>query len=385
MIENFNLLRKISEDKLGVVYVAEQLAPPKKVLVKVYSLQSETKTFATNLADVAYNFPNIQLFKTEKVIYAVVDNKEYISDLHQLELAAIKKWEESQEDLLSEIDEIARFTKNKLKPQTTTNWEPVIKKIVISAAVIGIGFASFQVLISNYFYSVSELKVPDIRKYKLGEAESKLKSLGLKPIVVASLPSLDIPKDCIVEVFPEPGSTVKKGRRIRLKVSSGKNQLVAPDLVGRNVDQVHNLLQRMNLKLAIVEDSAPYNSSVPAGRIVSQNIAPNSQVNEGETLTVFVTKGIPFNISAVSDNDDPGVAILKFGCSIPAEAKATSVKVLALSPGHKQVVIDEQINAGEKIFKQYKVKADSSIEVYYDNQLAYKKTLSNLLSQWKKY
>ena len=381
MIDNFKLIRKISEDKLGAIYVAEQLAPPAKVLIKVYGVNPDTRDFCANIETEALNFKNIRLYQNHDYVYAVIEKKEYISELHQLELATLKKWEISQENILSKIDEITLETKNKIKPKTKANsWQPILKHALLTVFILGLSIAGVQALLSKYFNSVSEIKVPDISKLPLKQGEARLKKTGLIPVVVATIPSLDIPKDHIIDLFPEAGSIVKKGRRIRLKVSAGKTQLTVPDLVGRNVEQVKSLMNRMNIALDIVSDDTMYSYTTARGRITSQNIEANQPISEGESLTVYVSKGFPVNLSVQSEVNNTQNCVVKIGCMVLPEWPEMVIKIFATTPpNQRQIIFEEIVSPGDKLFKQFKTKSIAIIEVYYNNELAYKQALKEII------
>ncbi|MBP1765481.1 MAG: prkC [Firmicutes bacterium] len=67
------------------------------------------------------------------------------------------------------------------------------------------------------------------------------------------------------------------------------NEVVVPDVVGKQVDDAKTMLVSQNLRVSI---ASTYHDKVPAGRVISQTPEAGSQVKEQRTITLTVSKGI---------------------------------------------------------------------------------------------
>ncbi|MFH1429482.1 MAG: PASTA domain-containing protein [Candidatus Margulisiibacteriota bacterium] len=381
MIDNFQLLRKISEDDLGVVYLAEQYSPPKKVLVKVYTLGVAPRELVQSIEEEVHKYEMVSLYKDEKALYAVIDDKKAVGDLYQLELSALEKWWQTQEKLLTDIENYIKDVKKKIR-QKKSRSIPGLLIVVLIVSLIGVGIAGFEHVFTKYLNAIAEITVPDVRNRTVQEAENELRELGLDPIVVAHVPSQFVPNHAVVSLFPEPGRIVKTGRKVKLKVSSGKAELKVPNLTGRPPEQVMVIMNRLNLELVIDNDNDDYSYTIARGRIITQNIAANSIVMEGDTVTVSISKGFPVKLSAQWEADSTENCTVKINCFLPDEWEETNIKVLSIiPPDTRDVILDEYIMPGGAINKNFIENYQAIIEVYYHNELAFKQSLKEILDE----
>ncbi|MFC1596233.1 PASTA domain-containing protein [Candidatus Margulisiibacteriota bacterium] len=378
---NFKLIRQISEDDLGTVYFAEQQIPPQKVLVKIYPLASTHPQLPDFVKDVSGEFPDINLYKDDKALYAVVDKKEVLKDLYNMEFTALENLWHAKEKELSDIEHLARNIKKKIQKKKKSNWliRMVIAMVIFS--LIGLGIAGAQNVFMKYLSAISEIKIPDVRNYEVTDAIRELKDLGLEPLIVAHIPSQIIDKDAVISLFPAPGRIVKAGRKIKLKISTGKAYLKVPNLIGRAPQQVSEIMKRLNLGLAINEDGTEYSYNIAKGMIISQNIAHNTKVGEGETVTVSLSRGFPVKLSAQWDTGSTENCLVKVNCFLPPDWEETNVKVVSIIPPDiKTLVLDNSILPGGAINKQFNENYKAVIEVYYNNELAYKQSLKEAMA-----
>jgi serine/threonine-protein kinase len=95
----------------------------------------------------------------------------------------------------------------------------------------------------------------------------------------------------VVAQDPAAGEKVKVGTRVRLNVSKGKQPVVVPPVVGQPYENAKSALEGAGLKVA----RRNVESTEPAGTVVAQDPAANTQVPPGSTITVNVSKG-PKNV-----------------------------------------------------------------------------------------
>lgn len=83
------------------------------------------------------------------------------------------------------------------------------------------------------------------------------------------------------------GDTIKNGDTIIVTISDGR-KISVPNVKGINKDSVINKLKKANLNYSFVYK---YSDSVAEGISINQSISPGSDVCEGTTITVTISKG----------------------------------------------------------------------------------------------
>ena len=113
------------------------------------------------------------------------------------------------------------------------------------------------------------IEVPEVKNLALAQAKDTLDNLGLNIVYPLTYETTDdVEASRVVSIYPDSGSQVEKGSKVRLTISNGKFELME-DYSGKNYDAVFNELFDTNLKV-----SATYitNSDLTPGTIVDQSI-----------------------------------------------------------------------------------------------------------------
>ena len=113
------------------------------------------------------------------------------------------------------------------------------------------------------------IEVPEVKNLTLAQAKDTLDNLGLNIVYPLTYETTDDAEASrVVSIYPDSGSQVEKGSKVRLTISNGKFELME-DYSGKNYDAVFNELFDTNLKV-----SATYitNSDLTPGTIVDQSI-----------------------------------------------------------------------------------------------------------------
>ena len=113
------------------------------------------------------------------------------------------------------------------------------------------------------------IEVPEVKNLTLAQAKDTLDNLGLNIVYPLTYETTDdVEASRVVSIYPDSGSQVEKGSKVRLTISNGKFELME-DYSGKNYDAVFNELLDTNLKV-----SATYitNSDLTPGTIVDQSI-----------------------------------------------------------------------------------------------------------------
>ena len=94
-----------------------------------------------------------------------------------------------------------------------------------------------------------EINVPDLSRLSAEQAEEKLDELDLDFTILDTVDfKAEFPKLTVVDQEPKPGSKVKRGRKIYLKINASKFTMVSvPDLVEKTYRQAVPTLEAVGL------------------------------------------------------------------------------------------------------------------------------------------
>lgn len=97
----------------------------------------------------------------------------------------------------------------------------------------------------------NEITVPDLRKLTEEQVGEKLDELDLEYVLLDTVDyNKDFPKYSVVKQDPLPGSKVKEGRKIYIKVnSSGFGDVTIPDLIEKTLRQAEPTLAAVGLEV----------------------------------------------------------------------------------------------------------------------------------------
>lgn len=170
--------------------------------------------------------------------------------------------------------------------------------ILLAFAIIAITAFATTKLLGGAFGKDDDIKVPPLLGLYKDEASAQLEALGLKMEVQANVISNEYPKDYVVsQTYPE-GYRLKKGAIVGVNLSKGAKQILVPDVTTMSVDAAKIEIEKNGLKFATKEEAS---SLVPEGEIVRQEPLFNTEIGEGETVTVYISTGTPDGMVTVPD------------------------------------------------------------------------------------
>jgi serine/threonine-protein kinase len=91
----------------------------------------------------------------------------------------------------------------------------------------------------------------------------------------------------VIRSDPSGGARIERGSRVTLFVSSGPKEVTVPDVVGEDQNDATSKLREDGLGVIIRERA----SGEPSDTVVDQTPAAGQQVDEGSTVTLFVSNG----------------------------------------------------------------------------------------------
>ncbi len=134
-------------------------------------------------------------------------------------------------------------------------------------------------------------KVPYLRNKDSAEALAELRQKGLIEGYIDTRSSERITVGVVIDQDPEPGIMVDEGTPVDLIISSGPKiqQILVPPVVGLDLQTAKTDIQNAGMVLA---DTYPQESDViPKGYVISQSIPPNTVVEEGASIGLWVSTG----------------------------------------------------------------------------------------------
>ncbi|HEY8346914.1 MAG TPA: Stk1 family PASTA domain-containing Ser/Thr kinase [Symbiobacteriaceae bacterium] len=137
------------------------------------------------------------------------------------------------------------------------------------------------------FLAVPVVEVPDVTGMYLKDAQEALAAAGLQWTLGSEEFSDEVPQTHVIRTDPEPGSLVKKGRKIRLDISRGPETKQVPDVRNLTVEEARALLESERFKVEITEKA----HTAKAGLVVDQLPAPLTNLKAGSTIHLVVSSG----------------------------------------------------------------------------------------------
>ena len=98
----------------------------------------------------------------------------------------------------------------------------------------------------------------------------------------------EIEKGYVIRTSPAAGSTVAKGGKVELIVSSGEEQVSIPDTTGDTITDAYQTLNDKGFKVKQGEDVY---SSQAIGKVAYTKPAAGKKVDKGATITIYPSKG----------------------------------------------------------------------------------------------
>ena len=170
------------------------------------------------------------------------------------------------------------------------------KKLIIFGGILValVAILAIVFFLVPLFTEVPDVKIPDVSKWSVVEAENELKKLGFTVNAdVIEEANKDIEKGKVVRTNPISGRTVKKGTEITLIVSTGELVYKVPDLTGKNYIEVKTELEKVYNLVVNVEEKEVENTkdkTYNEQEIVGQSVAKDSELTEGDEITLYIPK-----------------------------------------------------------------------------------------------
>jgi eukaryotic-like serine/threonine-protein kinase len=186
-----------------------------------------------------------------------------------------------------------------------------------------------------------DVLVPAVAGLPQAQAIKELEDAGLKVTRDVEF-SDEVRKGLAIRTVPREGEEVTVGTRVRLLVSQGPERTTVPDVVGLSRSSADSRLRGEGLGVAVQEQE----SEEPEGTVIAQDPVGGSSVEQGTTVTITVSTGIPqasvpdvVGLSAADAATQIGNAGL-----VPVQREQT-----VTDPDEDGVVIDQRPGAGSTL------------------------------------
>jgi len=135
-----------------------------------------------------------------------------------------------------------------------------------------------------------EVPIPDLRGKTAEEAESILTQNGIKIEYADEEFNKEVEAGKIISQKPpyKQNYNIKEGSTITVVISKGAEMTSMPKVIGMTKDEAIQELKAYNLKAEIIEETS---QEVQEGYITKQDIEPQTVLDAGETVKIYVSTG----------------------------------------------------------------------------------------------
>jgi len=158
-------------------------------------------------------------------------------------------------------------------------WIPWVLGLVIVLGVVG-GVAYYLLAGGGQTYAV-----PLVNGLSVTSAQNDIKAAHLRSTVVDQA-NATVRKDYVISSNPPQGNNEPANTLVTLYVSSGPGNVTVPNVQGKQEVVAETTLQNAGFTVNVQQDTT---STEPAGTVVSQNPAGDTQVAPGSKVTIYVS------------------------------------------------------------------------------------------------
>ncbi|MEG0133289.1 MAG: Stk1 family PASTA domain-containing Ser/Thr kinase [Clostridium sp.] len=250
-----------------------------------------------------------------------------------------------EEDADEEDEEDEEDESNKTR---TSTWKKILMIGGAILLVILLGIAA-----GNLVYSKNdgkpgkeELKVPKITGLTVEEAKEAVEKLELIFVVLGEEKS-DKPAGTVIAVFPTEETVVKSKSEVRVRVSSGPEELVVPDVVKLGSQVAQNYIVNLGLKVGTISDEN--SEEVQEGAVIKTNPVSGTKVKKGDVVDIVVSKGSKLKYTKVPDLSNMTVKEAEQVLEVSKLKLGTTNAVITADKSKNGKIFNQSINIGTRV------------------------------------
>jgi serine/threonine-protein kinase len=164
----------------------------------------------------------------------------------------------------------------------------LLKGIGVALLLILVGVASAVAVIALLLRQ-EEIRVPDLVGKDIVTVVEELSQQGLQLKVDQREPSQSVAKNSIIAQNPPPGMGIKKGRAVRVVVSQGPSELLAPHVTGERHRKAELLLRQAGL--AAPDVARVWSDKDERGVVIAQDPPAGIPIEKGGKVDILVSLG----------------------------------------------------------------------------------------------
>ncbi len=215
-------------------------------------------------------------------------------------ISVVKKKTEEQLKDDKKDGEVASVISNDDKTIKNTNKIIWILAGIFSVLLVVLLSVFFVV---PYFTKIPDIKVPDVSKLTVVEAEEKLKKAGFEVgLETIKEENEEIEKGKVIKTEPQAERSIKKGSVITIYESLGKETYKIEDYKGSNYIEIKTELEKVyGLEVTIEKKDVDTIDEYNEQEIIDQSIAPGTVVAKGDSITLYIPNTIDGYPNMVDD------------------------------------------------------------------------------------
>jgi len=227
---------------------------------------------------------------------------------------------------------------------------------ILEIAALAAGFLATAVISAAITFTLAvrgnEVAVPDLAGASVEGAGESLRREELQLVVEGSRFHASVPPDFISEQIPAPGTTLKKGRSVRVWVSLGPQKHTVPRIEGETVQSAQLILEQNGFSLGRVVE---IHSEVYApDTIVAQSPSAYEDVAETTAVAVLLSRGYLDNAYVMPDFIGRNYVEILDQIS-RGQVKISQVRLVDYPGVPKNVVVRQVPAPGMKVFKRDRI------------------------------
>ena len=134
----------------------------------------------------------------------------------------------------------------------------------------------------------NSVNTPGVINLTEEEGIAAAQQAGMTVQVVGAIQSDNVKQGIIMEQFPAPGEKTKKGELLQIKVSSGAQYAIVPNIVDTWWEESKRKVEKAGFDASVCYE---YSQTVPAGAVISVSRPEGTVYQQGEKLKIIVSSG----------------------------------------------------------------------------------------------